>query len=426
MHRMHRLSLFLLILSLPFQLGLHFWPSSSFILGLPLDYLSPTLYLTDIFLLSYLLTSFSLLRKVLQFKKIRYLIFLFISLSFLNTIFSLSPFTSLWSWFKLLFYLLFFFSLTQEKKLLHHLRLPLLLSTLIIVLLQFLQFFSQSSIQGVFYFLGERHFNLTTPFIAKINLFSSQFIRPYSTFSHPNSLAGYLLLVLVFTQTYFPFLYFILPLSLSIVFTFSKIAIITLFFTFLPSFIFPFLILLSFIFSFYPFFVSLLPSSFFSTPFFLFLPSTISQRLTLSRHTLSIFQQNLFTGTGLRSSFFSLSQVLPPSSLLPINLQPIHSLTTLLFLEIGAPFIFLFSFLLIFSKPSKKIPLFKKHNIVKIFHSKLKISSSSKKLLLSVLLVVFLTGSVDHYWWTLPQNQLILTLILAVIFNNDLNKKTYH
>lgn len=407
---MHRLSLFLLLLSFPLQLGFHFWPSSSFLLGLPIDYLSPTIYLTEIFLLFYLLTSLPLLQKIFKNKNVRYLTFIFLLFFLFNTIFSLSPFTSLWAWFKLFSYYLLFLSLTQEKKLLHHLRSPLLLSTSIIILLQFLQLFHQSSLQGIFYFLGERYFNLTTPFIAKINLFSTQFIRPYSTFSHPNSLAGYLLLVFVLSQAYFPYLYFLLPLFLAIIFTFSKMAIFALFISLLPSLLFPVIISLSLIFSLYPFFISLLPSAFFSSSFFISLPSTISQRLTLSRPILSIFQQNFFTGTGLRSSLFSLPQALSPSSLLPANLQPVHSLTTLSFLELGSPFIF--------------IPFLLKRKFH--FFSKIRLSSLSKKLLLSTLLVVFLTGSVDHYWWTLPQNQLILTLIFAIIFNHDLNKKTHH
>ncbi len=422
---MHRLSLFLLVFSLPFQLGLHFWPSSSFLIGLPLDYLSPIIYLTDIFLLFYIFTSLPLLQKVFKNKNIRYLTFALLLLFLFNTIFSLSSFTSFWAWFKLFSYYLFFLSLTQEKKLLQLLRLPLLLSTSIVILLQFLQLFQQSSLQGVFYFLGERHFSLTTPFIAKINLFSTQLIRPYSTFSHPNSLAGYLLLIFALSQVYFPSLYFLIPLFLAIIFTFSKMSIFTLFISFLPSLLFPFLIILPLIFSFYPFLISLLPSSFLSTSFFLSLPLTISQRLTLSRPIIDIFKQNFLTGTGLRSYLFSRPQTLSPSSLLPANLQPIHSLTTLSLLEIGLPSLFVLSFLFLY--------LFKKTSFLnrisslkKSSPSKLKLSPSSKKLFLFILLIVSLTGSVDHYWWTLPQNQLILALLLAIIFNHDLNKKTHH
>ena len=424
---MHRLSLFLLVFFLPFQLGLHFWPSSSFLIGLPLDYLSPVIYLTDIFLLFYLLTSLPLLQKVFKNKNIRYITFALILTSLFNITFSLSPFTSSWAWIKVFSYYLFLISLTQEKNLLQHLRLPLLLSTSIIILLQFLQFFNQSSLQGIFYFLGERHFNLTTPFIAKINLFSSQFIRPYSTFSHPNSLAGYLLLIFAFSQIYFPSLYLLIPLFLSIILTFSKISIFALFLSLLPSLLFPFFIVLSFILSFYPFLISLLPPSFLYSSFFLSLPVFISQRLILSRPVINIFKQNFLTGTGLRSYLFSLPQNLSPSSLLPTNLQPIHSLTTLSLLEIGFPSLFifcLFSLHLFKKNLSSKRPSPSKPKLFSL--SKLKLSLSSKKLLLSTLLIVFLTGSVDHYWWTLPQNQLILALLFAIIFNYDLNKKTHH
>lgn len=406
---MHALSLFLLVLFLPFQLGIHFWPTSSFLIGLPLDYLSPVIYLTDIFLLFYLSTSIPLLKKALGFKSFRNLTLIFLFLFIFNTIFSLSLTTSLWAWTKFFSYYFIFLSLTQEKKILSTIKLPLLISTSIVIFLQVLQLINQSSLQGIFYFLGERQFSLTTPFIAKTNLFSSQLIRPYSTFSHPNSLAGYLLILLVLSQTYFFNLYLLIPLSLSIILTLSKTAILALFLSFLPSLLFPFLIVFSLLLSLYPFLIPTLPTPFFSSPFFLSLPTTISQRITLSRPIFSILKQNILTGTGLRSYLFSLPQSLSPSSLLPSNLQPIHSLTALSFLELGLPLIFITIFLK-----------------VKNFSLKKRLSPLSKKLLLSTLLVIFITAAFDHYWWTLPQNQLILALIFAIIFNHDLNKKTNH
>src|SRR3989344_6346282 len=46
--RVENVLLFLTILFLPTQLGRHFWPEFSFIYSLPIDYLSPTLYLWDL------------------------------------------------------------------------------------------------------------------------------------------------------------------------------------------------------------------------------------------------------------------------------------------------------------------------------------------------------------------------------------------
>src|SRR5476649_2203358 len=43
---------YLLIFLLPTQLGIHFWPNFSLLLGIRVDYLSPTLYVTDVVILS--------------------------------------------------------------------------------------------------------------------------------------------------------------------------------------------------------------------------------------------------------------------------------------------------------------------------------------------------------------------------------------
>lgn len=406
---MHQLSLFLLIFSFPFQLGLHFWPSSSYLIGLPIDYLSPVVYLTDIFLLFYLITSFRQIKSALSSFPPTLFPFLFI-ISTINTIFSLSPLTSLFFWLKLILYFFLFLSLTKEKHLLKSIFLPLLLSSSLVIFLQFLQFFHQSSLQGIFYFLGERHLTLTTPFTAKVNLSSHQLLRPYSTFSHPNSLAGYLLLLFLLCQTFIPTPLFLVIIFLSLLFTFSKSALLALIFLLLPSVIHNFTLIPLLLLSLYPLPTSLLPNSFFSSSFFKTLPQFISQRLLLSRPTFDIFLNNFFTGTGLRSYLHSLPHHLPPSSLLPSLLQPIHSSFLLIILELG-----FFPFLLFLS--------FKK-----LFHKIKDISlpPPSQQLLLSTLFIVFFTGTFDHYWWTLPQNQLILTLTLAIVFHHDSNKRTKH
>ena len=46
----HRIFFFLLIVFLPTQLGLHFWPEWSYVLGRRIDFLSSTLFITDILL----------------------------------------------------------------------------------------------------------------------------------------------------------------------------------------------------------------------------------------------------------------------------------------------------------------------------------------------------------------------------------------
>ena len=60
-------------------------------------------------------------------------------------------------------------------------------------LLGLAQIINNGSLQGIFYWLGERRFNLTTVGIAQMSWLGESWIRAYGTFSHPNSLAGFLL-----------------------------------------------------------------------------------------------------------------------------------------------------------------------------------------------------------------------------------------
>src|SRR3972149_7133823 len=48
LNKLHRYFFYLLLVLLPTQLGYHWWPSWALVLGRRIDYLSPTLYVTDI------------------------------------------------------------------------------------------------------------------------------------------------------------------------------------------------------------------------------------------------------------------------------------------------------------------------------------------------------------------------------------------
>ena len=47
--RLEKIFLIGFLVTIPTQLGLHFWPEWSKVAGIRVDYLSPVLYLTDIF-----------------------------------------------------------------------------------------------------------------------------------------------------------------------------------------------------------------------------------------------------------------------------------------------------------------------------------------------------------------------------------------
>src|SRR3989344_696217 len=48
--RVEYILFYLIILFLPTQLGKHFWPDFSIVSGIRVDYLSPTVYFTDVFI----------------------------------------------------------------------------------------------------------------------------------------------------------------------------------------------------------------------------------------------------------------------------------------------------------------------------------------------------------------------------------------
>src|SRR5476651_2543095 len=69
-NKLSLLFFYLLILFLPTQLGKHFWPNFSFVYGIRVDYLSPTIYISDIlFVLLFFLSIFSLRKALLAIIK---------------------------------------------------------------------------------------------------------------------------------------------------------------------------------------------------------------------------------------------------------------------------------------------------------------------------------------------------------------------
>ncbi|MBI1871877.1 hypothetical protein HYS10_00475, partial [Candidatus Collierbacteria bacterium] len=120
--------LFLRVFNLPFQLGKHFWLSQSFVKGFRIDYLSPTFYLTDLFIIFFLFLNLNKLRQILSslltsLNGISFVILLFLNLWAAN--FNLV--TSL-AWLRLTVYLLLFLVLKQTPNLIKKIKLPLILS----------------------------------------------------------------------------------------------------------------------------------------------------------------------------------------------------------------------------------------------------------------------------------------------------------
>lgn len=370
-----------IVLLLPTQLGLHFWPTFSRVAGIRVDYLSPTIYLIDLLLV--ILAIATIPKIIIYFK--RHLLFLsvFLTFVFLNTYFSVSPLNTLFWWLHTTLYCLAFISLRLRPLTWSQIEKPLLYSTIAVVCLEILQAINQSSIGGLLYWFGERGYSQTTSGLARLNLFGLDFVRAPATFSHPNSLAGYLLIVFyLFSQKSTRQEYRLVPF-VGVLVTLSKTAIVTL--ALLLIGLKPEILIFS------SFLITLLE------PFLFLLHTTwqpLADRLFFFPYLSKIAKMNPYSGVGLGSFIPSLGQILPGSFLTPSKLQPIHNLYYLYFSELG--------FLGI-------IPL------CSLFISKKFKYMCHHPQLLGLIAIVLFTGVFDHYTWTLPQNKLILLFALAIL-----------
>ena len=374
-----RTLIFLIIFFLPTQLGKHFWGDFSQVGGFRIDYLSPTLYFTDILIGLYLLHSLpGLITWLRKDPRPALLLFGFISL---NLLFSLSPIVTFFVWLRWLLYFSLVIALNINRVTLKSVILPLSLSLILLVLLETLQLFFQSSVGGIFWFLGERTINQATPQVAKLIVNGRIILRPYSTFSHPNSLGGFLLLVLfLLGQTKSTVLKMISLVG--IILTFSKTAIITTL-LFLAGVFKKNRLLLILALPLIPLLIT--PVADYSV--------SLSARSYLLSPTLSIIRLYPLFGVGLGGYLPALVDNLPDNQVTPSLIQPVHNLPLLLISEIGLFGVGLLLYLTLKSK---------------ILHN---------PSVLELLSIVLLTGGFDHYWLTLPQNKLILLLALYFVYN---------
>lgn len=186
-HFFNRLFLFLFILFLPTQFGKHFFFSFSYLSGVRVDYLAPTLYLTDIIICLLLLLNPKTVFKFFNNNKLLF----FLGFLAVNVILSASWLLALYGTVKLVELLIVFSVIKSAKKIDRLVLVAFTLGALVEVFLVSAELITKHSVQGIFYFFGERSFSLSTLGVAKASFFGQQILRPYATFSHPNSLSGF-------------------------------------------------------------------------------------------------------------------------------------------------------------------------------------------------------------------------------------------
>jgi O-antigen ligase len=119
----------------------------------------------------------------------------------------------------------------------------------------------------------------------------------------------------------------------------------------------------------------------------------MQKRIFLFLPTLKIISQYPIFGVGLGGYLPALAQNLPANQITPSILQPIHNIILLMLSEVGIIGMAIIIFIIQKTK-ALAYPFFPE-----------------------LLSIILLTGSFDHYWYTLPQNQLIMLIAIYLSFN---------
>jgi len=390
------------------QLGKHFFFNFSYLSGIRIDYLAPTIYFIDILSLPLIISSFvyvysksNTVRNWIQ--KNTFLAFSTSALLIVNCVFSLSKPLWFYGFIRVMQYVcvLIWLKNNGTKKYIYSAVIwGLLLGGIFELSLSLIQLSTRHSVQGFWYYLGERNFSIFTPGIAKAYFMGKEFLRPYATFSHPNSLGGFYLLLYVFILTQKRITnslvksIFLFTSSALVLISFSRTAIVGYVLVNILYFIRTF---------------SLCKTCFFAKVSLAFVLiiftlnisgdlNSLQKRTDFFEKSISIIKKMPFTGTGVGS--YLIAQHNYPQKFSTFFEQPVHSIFLLIIAQLGIPLS-----ILLFTSIFRKID-------VKI----------RRVDFLFPILCIILTGSVDHYWITLQQNQLVLVLLFGILFSYE--KKT--
>jgi hypothetical protein len=388
---------------LPTQLGYHFWPAFSLVIGRRIDYLSPTIFITDILAILVIIFGLLIYKKelIIFLKKHVHWAFGIGILVIFNIV--LSPILQLafYGWLQIvelmLLGIIFYFHKIELKDLIY----PLGISVAVSISLALQQFLLGHSLGGAWYFLGERTFSLDTPQIAALTVNGRLLLRPYGTFPHPNVLGGFCLSIIPLFFYFKPqskpehFLKYatIFMLSFGIILSFSRSVwlvsgiVLLLYFLKMQKRLFTaFLIIVGIV------VIEELTLGRFGSLMSVDSQS-IGERQSLTFSAVQLFASHPLFGVGLLNSI----PLLPTITRSPFLLQPVHSLPLLILSESG-----LIGFLL-----------------AGYFLIKTLVKSFKKPFLTLSLVSILLLGLFDHFFLTIQQTQLILPIVLSLIWSSS-------
>jgi len=405
MKKLHRQFFWLLIFLLPVQLGRHFWFEWTQVLGLPIDYLSPTLYLTDLLVMAILFFWWLDKRRRLKLKVFKEIIkrnwWLFATFIFLlvNAFLAVNQGVAFYKLIRILEFAFLGLYVVKERYVIDDLRYPLSGAVIYSSLIAIIQFVRQSAIEGIFWWLGERSFNLITPGIAKAIVSGRLVLRPYATFPHPNVLAGFILASLILIginkeQGWRRIIKWAAQIlgSIAIILSFSRatwligllagLALVVRGWRKKKDMVIGLII-----------FLALIGGLFYRLALPLSGQEAIIQRFSLAQIAIKMIKANPLAGVGLNNFIPQLPNYWQQFGM-TYWLQPVHNIFLLITAETGLVGLLIFLWLLVLT--------FKR------------LVAANHWLLVTVLSLILALGLFDHYWFTLQQAQLLLTIVLGL------------
>lgn len=399
-----KIALFLFLLAIPTQLGRHFWPEWSRVMGIRVDYLSPTLYLVDIFWLAWIGSRFRgndkfKIKKLVSFENL-----IFLLLIAVNVIVAGNRWVAVYRWVRIVQWIISLKVLMAEKeRVKEYLKIIIPMWVITESLLGLAQVINGGSLGGIWYWIGERRFSFSSIGIAQMSVFGEGVLRAYGSFSHPNSLAGFLLIVWWYWQgnkdknINYWIVYW--AAILGILVSGSRwvwgITLVLFLFKGIKSsnwkkvagrgLLVIGLVLIM---------LGMISTNYRLGDFFAgWDEESLSKRETLFVAGMKIVKENPLLGIGAGNFVARLPEFQRSSG--SFWLQPVHNIFLLAWAEIGL--------LGIMAVGMKSLKYFK---FVKLLR---------RKENLILLGLVALTGMMDHYWLTLTQNSWLLAVILGII-----------
>jgi len=401
--KLHQKLFWLLILLLPVQLGRHLWPEWAYVLGLQVDYLAPTIYLTDLLVVGTLVSWWWEIRDTKYvirntLKRYWWVIAVFIYL-LTNSFLAQNPGAALYKFIKITEFALLGLYIARTKPNVSRITSCLSLAVVYSSLIALVQFIKQASLNGVFWWLGERTFVVATPGIARAVVGGRLLMRPYATFPHPNVLAGFLVISLILigvksresgVKRILQWAAMVLGIA-AIAISFSRsvwlvgmLGLLSIAYYLLSNKKRRRNIIFGLI------FLGLIGVFYFAPQ--LSTEKTINQRVQLIKVAIQMIRTAPVVGVGLNNFIVRLPDFWTVQSI--YWLQPVHNIFLLVAAEIGLAGLLVFLWFLYLT-------------IARAYRGQ-------KFIILYSLFVILFLGLFDHYWFTLQQAQLLFSLIIGL------------